>query len=88
MSDLLDPSRYPRVKFTTAGRQERLLATTTAPANYDGFGTLTLAPNPLMGPQGRLVLIHPEHLEWQIRRYASGNYFGGPVPFPSEPEDT
>lgn len=48
---------------------------TTAPKDYDGFGTIELSPRvgldhcdrPL-----RRVAIRPEHWEWQTLRYGSG----------------
>jgi hypothetical protein len=47
---------------------EYSFGSTRAPADYDGFGTLTL------GTEGdeRLVAIRREHLAWQTSRYASG----------------
>lgn len=43
---------------------------TEAPTSYDGFGTTTIAA--LSG--ARIVLIHPDHVSWQLTRYASGSY--------------
>jgi hypothetical protein len=64
----------------------RLLARTTAPAQYDGFGTVTLGHADAVTvwppmPAHRLVLILPEHYEWQARRYISGMFAIGPVNF-------
>jgi|SRR5215469_10888982 len=48
---------------------------TTAPKNYDGFGTIELATWSGEGKEvNRLVLIRDEHFEWQTMRYASGNH--------------
>ena len=64
----------------------RLLARTTAPAQYDGFGTVTLGHADAVTvwppmPPSRIVLILPEHYEWQARRYISGMFAVGPVNF-------
>ncbi len=45
-----------------------VMAETTAPSEYDGFGTFTIHA---IGPK-RWVLIEEEHLSWQTQRYASG----------------
>src|SRR5579872_4998389 len=46
---------------------------TTAPEDYDGFGTITLRP--AKAPRGpRIVGVLPEHREWQLNRYGSGLY--------------
>ena len=47
---------------------EYTFGTTSAPESYDGFGTLSLGEE----PDGRLVAIRMEHLNWQAGRYASG----------------
>jgi hypothetical protein len=41
---------------------------TTAPVDYDGFGTLSLG----VEASERVVAIRTEHLNWQASRYASG----------------
>jgi hypothetical protein len=58
-------------------RPETIVLYTSAPENYDGFGTRTLA---VVGHVGhsrhkepvRKVAIEKEHLEWQLGRYGSG----------------
>lgn len=48
---------------------------TTAPQDYDGFGTKTLDPKYAITHHGdpiRKVEIHNDHLVWQTMRYASG----------------
>ena len=53
-----------------------LVAQTTAPRAYDGFGTLSLADT--YGPSGesvRVVLIREEHFAWQNGRYNSGLFY-------------
>jgi hypothetical protein len=59
---------------------------TTAPKDYDGFGTITVYEYDA-GPEYkrdsfRIVLIRDEHLNWQTARYASGLHT------PSEPEES
>jgi hypothetical protein len=44
------------------------LRETSAPRNYDGFGTITLVDT----GDRRIVGIHVEHLDWQTTRYGSG----------------
>lgn len=44
------------------------LCRTTAPVNYDGFGTRTVSRDGAV----RVVAIQPDHVVWQISRYASG----------------
>lgn len=44
---------------------------TRAPKAYDGFGTFTAAD---YGDEGRLVLVRPEHTEYQRARYGSGMF--------------
>lgn len=44
---------------------------TTAPINYDGFGTFVV----LNYWEDRYVLIEDVHEEWQTMRYASGSHF-------------
>jgi hypothetical protein len=51
-----------------------VVAVTTAPKAYDGFGTITLAPAYLGDRDARLVLIREEHCNWQRGRYSSGMY--------------
>ena len=41
---------------------------TTAPKDYDGFGTFTLADY----GDSRTVLVGHDHFDWQITRYTSG----------------
>ena len=50
-----------------------VIAATTAPAAYDGFGTFTLTSMGAddRGKALRLVLIRQEHLQWQTMRYSS-----------------
>lgn len=50
------------------------IATTSAPREFDGFGTLTLAEIPAgkHDKLWRVVLIRSEHLGWQSSRYSSG----------------
>ena len=48
---------------------------TSAPVDYDGFGTITLLPDYYFSDTGkecRLVLIEKDHLQWQTMRYRSG----------------
>jgi hypothetical protein len=48
---------------------------TTAPKNYDGFGSFTLDES--IGEARnykRFVLVNDRHLTWQVGRYASGMY--------------
>ncbi len=45
-----------------------VLVETTAPIEYDGFGTFTINA---LGPK-RWVLIEQEHFTWQTMRYGSG----------------
>jgi hypothetical protein len=45
---------------------------TSAPKDYDGFGTITLAD--YGSDLGRVVMIRDEHLQWQSLRYNSGNH--------------
>jgi hypothetical protein len=51
---------------------------TTAPEDYDGFGTLSLHKNVTPGDP-RWVLIRTEHESWQTLRYRSGMYSVTPV---------
>jgi hypothetical protein len=48
---------------------------TTAPPDYDGFGTFTIYDQ-RHGKEGgcRTVLIRSEHKDWQLGRYQSGNH--------------
>lgn len=55
---------------------------TTAPEDYDGFGTITLHRN---SPELRWVLVRVEHENWQIPRYRSGLY--SVIPFDSDNPD-
>jgi hypothetical protein len=48
---------------------------TTAPSAYDGFGTVELDPDAGTDNRGltiRKVAVEPDHLDWQMARYASG----------------
>ena len=46
---------------------------TTAPVDYDGFGTVDHGiVGETSGKEVRLVGISPEHLDWQEMRYGSG----------------
>jgi hypothetical protein len=45
--------------------------TTTAPVDYDGFGTLSLSVD---RTNARLVLIQEEHFDWQTFRYSACTY--------------
>jgi hypothetical protein len=48
---------------------------TSAPSDYDGFGTFTIAANvgtDSRGRKTRVVLIEVENVDWQTSRYASG----------------
>ena len=51
-----------------------VLAATTAPPAYDGFGTFTVKDElDVVGDKPlRVVLIREEHLRWQFSRYSSG----------------
>lgn len=54
---------------------------TTAPENYDGFGTFTVHSYHT-GPTGkpiRVVAIQDRHVEWQTSRYHSGLGAARPV---------
>lgn len=55
---------------------EHLLIYTTAPAVYDGFGTETVevVGETSDGRELRCVRVQFPHLEWQRRRYLSGNH--------------
>lgn len=50
---------------------EYTIATTMAPADYDGFGTFTLKT---LREGRRMIAIVPRHAEWQVNRNWSGNY--------------
>lgn len=53
---------------------------TSAPVDFDGFGTQTLAANAGTDHRGivlRKVAIRPEHYEWQTVRYGSGSHTWG-----------
>lgn len=47
-----------------------MMAETTVPVDYDGFGTFTIHT---IGPK-RWVLLEEEHVSWQTQRSASGMY--------------
>ena len=57
---------------------------TTAPKNYDGFGTLTIYSAPEGEGIVRYVLIPAASLPWQTARYSSGLHTPTPVDFVSE----
>lgn len=48
------------------------LVRTTAPAAYDGFGTIHLRDSYLNDRPARLVLIDAKSWDWQTGRYSSG----------------
>ena len=58
-----------------------VLARTTAPESYDGFGTFTVNETYLGDRKARLILINDRHLDWQIQRNLSGLH-------PTEIEET
>ena len=60
------------IKIGAISRQYEVFAT-TAPRQYDGFGTLTL----LEDCSQRVVLISQK--DWQINRYASGMHSCQPI---------
>lgn len=47
----------------------------TAPAAYDGFGTISLRDWTYDGKTTRLILIREEHRRWQEGRYNSGMFY-------------
>jgi len=49
-----------------------VLGVTSAPPEYDGFGTLTLYDAGEGRERQRYVLIHDRHEDWQRMRYSSG----------------
>jgi hypothetical protein len=51
---------------------ELVIKVTTAPVDYDGFGTFTIGETYLYDREARIVAIRPEHVEWQLARYSSG----------------
>ncbi len=58
-----------------ADRTELRVVYTTAPAAYDGHGTVELTQVAGTDQQGRVIRkvgIRPEHGEWQTQRYGSG----------------
>jgi hypothetical protein len=62
-----------------------LVAHTTAPENYDAFGSFTLVDGidvPPRAASGRIVLIQERHFKWHVQRYASGLYHT----IPGDPE--
>lgn len=55
------------------------VAITTAPAAYDGFGTISLVETyDGEGKEARIVLIRDEHFVWQTMRYSSGCHTASP----------
>ena len=64
----------PKITVTIGSfTQTYIICWTTAPAGYDGFGTITVYDDE-SSPNNRLVLIATEHFEWQTGRYRSGMY--------------
>jgi hypothetical protein len=55
-----------------------LAFSTRAPRNFDGFDTVTIYEDYLV-EGARLVLVHRDHREWQLRRYSSGLHGCDPV---------
>ena len=64
---------------------EFVAMTTTAPKEYDGFGTIHIYPDEVIDSMivegrrvpaktERIVLVDTEHQTWQIGRYGSGLY--------------
>lgn len=47
---------------------------TTAPREYDGFGTVHIYPDEIEEKCERVVLVDTEHKTWQVGRYGSGLY--------------
>lgn len=47
---------------------------TTAPREYDGFGTIHIYPDNITEKGERVVLVDTEHKTWQVGRYGSGLY--------------
>jgi hypothetical protein len=63
---------------------EYVFAYTSAPASYDGFGTLSVS----VDGDERLVAIETQYLNWQASRYASGLHRfrpAAPAPTSTEP---
>ena len=56
-----------------------VLGVTTAPPEYDGFGTLTLYDEGEGRDRRRYVLIHERHEDWHRMRYSSGLYVYQPT---------
>ena len=79
---------FPTIAITIGelGDVIYVIAQTSAPLSYDGFGTLSLLET--YGPGNeifRIVLIREEQFNWQFGRYASGMHT--PEPFPGETND-
>lgn len=52
-----------------------LVKQTSAPVEYDGFGTFTVYEwnsGPTKADNFRIVLIREQHVTWQLARYSSG----------------
>lgn len=63
----------PEFKININGNERiYLIYVTSAPEEYDGFGTITVKKSPL--GKKRYILIHEKHLDWQINRYLSGRH--------------
>jgi hypothetical protein len=70
------------VRIGAAGYVCYYAVQTSAPIDYDGFGTIELSCWEHDGVQGnnkrtRVVLVRGEHLNWQTARYSSGNHYSG-----------
>lgn len=63
-----DPLAVETLQQLNYEPREYEMVATTAPEDYDGFGTFTAGTH---GPL-RVVAIEPEHVRWQTMRYLSG----------------
>jgi hypothetical protein len=72
----IDAAHDDSAEYDVANDPLRVILVTSAPEEYDGFGTVTLAMLPWLtregGYQYRRVSVNPEYLDWQQNRYASG----------------
>lgn len=68
LRDLANPPAGTVVALVSDELVRWCVGVTSAPANYDGFGTFTLAGH----PEGRLVAVEEGSLQWQRTRYGSG----------------
>lgn len=64
-------------RFNYEPREFEMVAT-TAPEDYDGFGTFTAGHH---GPL-RVAAIEPQHVHWQTMRYRSGVFVATPMDDP------